>query len=80
MGCYGALQGLGLRIPYDVAVMGFDNHIEFAEYAWPPLTTMQLPHYEMGKWAIGYLTQATKSDQPPIQHMIECPLVERESV
>lgn len=80
MGCLGALQGLGLRVPDDVAVMGFDNHIEFAEYVWPPLTTMQLPHYEMGRWAVEYLAQNTKTHGPPIQHMIECPLVERESV
>ena len=80
MGCYGALQTLGLRIPHDVAVIGFDNHIEFAEYLWPPLTTMQLPHYEMGKWAIDYLTQNNKTHGPPIQHMIKCPLIERESV
>lgn len=80
MGCLGALQGLGLRVPDDVAVMGFDNHIEFAEYVWPPLTTMQLPHYEMGKWAVEYLSQSTAPSGPPIQHKLECPLVERDSV
>lgn len=80
MGCYGALQTLGLRIPEDVAVIGFDNHIEFAEYVWPPLTTMQLPHYEMGRWAVEYLAQSHDSQDSPIQHLIECPLVERESV
>lgn len=79
MGCYGALKDLGIRIPQDVAVMGFDNHVEFAEYLWPPLTTMQLPHYEMGRWAVEHLMQANESGQPPIQHMIECPLVERRS-
>jgi LacI family transcriptional regulator len=80
MGCYGALQSLNLRIPDDVAVIGFDNHIEFAEYLWPPLTTMQLPHYEMGKWAIDYLAQVAEAGAPPIQHRLPCPLVERASV
>lgn len=70
-GCYGALKDLGIRIPNDVAVIGFDNHIEFAEYLWPPLTTMQLPHYEMGKWAVEYLTQVNESSDPAPQHMIE---------
>ncbi len=80
MGTYGALSHLGLRIPDDVAVVGFDNQPGVADMLWPRLTTVQLPHYEMGKWAVEYLMSAQDWPQQPVQHMIDCPLVERESV
>lgn len=81
MGCYGALSSLGLRIPDDVAVVGFDNQKDIADGLWPPLTTVQLPHYAMGQWAVNYLEKyATHPSPPPIQHQLPCPLVERQSV
>jgi LacI family transcriptional regulator len=83
LGCYAALSDLGLRIPDDVAVVGFDNQIDIAQGLWPPLTTVQLPHYEMGKWAVEYLLQLSADPAlrtAPIQHQIACPLVERASV
>lgn len=49
----GALQTLkarGLRIPADVALIGFDD-FEFARYVDPPLTTVRLPAYAMGRRA-----------------------------
>jgi LacI family transcriptional regulator len=79
MGCYAGIQSLGLHIPDDVAVIGFDNQRDIAEGLYPALTTMQLPHYEMGKWAVEYLL-AADDDAPPTQHQIECVLVERQSV
>jgi LacI family transcriptional regulator, galactose operon repressor len=80
MGCYGALSTLGLRIPDDVAVVGFDNQKSIADGLWPPLTTVQLPHYEMGKWAVEYLMSGKGDLDQPIQHKVDCPLVERQSV
>lgn len=79
MGCYGALSFLGLRIPDDVAVVGFDNQTSIADGLWPPLTTVQLPHYEMGRWAVQYLT-STQDSEEPIQYTVNCPLVLRKSV
>ena len=80
LGCYGALSKLGLRIPDDIGVVGFDNFKDISDGLWPPLTTMQLPHYEMGKWAVEYLMSGKGTDEPPIQHLMDCPLIERESV
>lgn len=79
MSCYGALASLGLKIPEDVAVIGFDNQRDIAEGLYPALTTVQLPHYEMGKWAVEYLL-SEEDDLPAVQHMIDCVLVERLSV
>ncbi len=44
------LRELGLRVPQDVAVAGFDN-VEFSEFTQPPLTTVQQPLAEMGRLA-----------------------------
>jgi len=81
MGAYDALRKLNLSIPNDVAVMGFDNQELIAAHLYPPLSTMELPHYEMGRWAANYLIEniGKENMNDPIQHVIECPLIERDS-
>ena len=51
MGALLAIKQAGLRIPEDIALIGFDD-IPIAEYFDPPLTTVRLPAYELG-WAGG---------------------------
>ncbi len=85
MGVYDALRKLNLSIPDDVAVIGFDNQEIIAAHLYPPLTTMQLPHYEMGKCAVDTLLQLInksggKQTASPTQTILACPLVERKSV
>jgi LacI family transcriptional regulator len=80
MGVYDALRTQGLSIPGDVAVMGFDNQELIAAQLSPPLSTIQLPHYEMGKWAVEFLLEHTGESLPPVQHVIDCPYIEGESV
>lgn len=81
MGAYDALKELRLVIPDDIAVVGFDNRDVIAAHMRPPLTTIALPYYEMGQWAVQYLIDSAKrSPSPqPKQHTIECPVVERAS-
>lgn len=81
IGCYEALKELGLRVPDDISVVGYDDQ-EVARHMYPPLTTVLLPHEEMGRWAVETLiTQAATGRQPPLRQVkIECPLVERDSV
>ncbi len=81
MGAYDAAKQLGLSIPNDVAIVGFDNHELIAPGLNPPLTTMELPHYAMGQWAVKYLLAEPDRTSPPsaAQHVIACPLVERAS-
>ncbi len=79
MGVYNALHELRLRIPDDVAVLGFDNQVIVAEGLKPTLSTIALPHYEMGKWAVEYLVNNLSSLEP-VQEKIVCPYIERDSV
>src|SRR5690606_32193399 len=50
IGCYEALKQLGLSIPGDVSVVGFDDE-DLASHIMPKLTTLKFPRREMGAWA-----------------------------
>lgn len=80
VGCYDALRELGLRIPEDVSVIGFDDR-EIAQFTRPSLTTLVLPQYEMGEIAAELLIDTVLGhSNSPAQIKVECPLVERSSV
>jgi LacI family transcriptional regulator len=80
MGAYAALTELGLRIPEDVAIVGFDNNEVIAAHLRPPLTTMELPYYAMGKAAIKHLVANDASDGLPYSlELFECPIIVRAS-
>lgn len=78
LGCYEALKEMGLSIPGDVSVIGCDND-ELAGLMRPGLTTMQLPHYELGRRAIELLLNPDEP-RPEGAVRIACPLVRRDSV
>jgi LacI family transcriptional regulator len=84
MGAYEAIADAGLSIPGDISVLGFDNQLNIADSLRPGLTTVQLPHYEMGAWAATRLLEAInpKNSEPlkPVHMQIACPLVVRNSV
>ena len=83
MGAYDALRKLNLRIPDDVAIVGFDNQEIIAASLHPGLCTMQLPHYEMGVWSVKYLLgeiPESEGGARPIQKVLPCPYVPRASV
>jgi LacI family transcriptional regulator len=82
MGAYQAAQELGLRIPHDLSVVGFDDQEVVSAGLRPGLTTMALPHYEMGQWAVTELMKRIDvgNDVPPTHALLDCPLVHRESV
>lgn len=80
MGCFDALRELGLRIPEDISVIGFDDR-EQAQFMRPGLTTLTLPHHEMGAIAVELLMDRVGGlDRKHNQIKVECPLVERDSV
>jgi LacI family transcriptional regulator len=79
VGCIDALKEIGRRVPEDVAVIGYDDR-EIAQFTHPPLTTVLLPHFEMGAEAAAYLIDYARRPPPqPPQIKVECPLIERES-
>ena len=52
IGMYFAAAALGLRIPRDVSVVGFDAMPLIDRSLTPPLTSVALPHAEMAAWAV----------------------------
>lgn len=79
-GCYEALREAGLSVPQDVSVVGFDDR-ELAKNMHPPLTTMLLPHFEMGEIAAEIIAGLDRGhDTRPHQIKVECQLVDRESI
>jgi LacI family transcriptional regulator len=59
---------LGLRVPDDVSVIGFDDIPESAQTE-PPLTTVHQPIQQMGAEAIGLLTALLDGDEVPEPHV-----------
>jgi LacI family transcriptional regulator len=81
MGAYRAVRRAGLSIPGDISIIGFDNQDLIAPWLDPPLTTMQLPHEAMGRWAVEHLLRVLSGEaEGPRQQRMECPLVLRDSV
>ncbi|ALB68730.1 Ribose operon repressor [Cronobacter dublinensis 1210] len=64
VGAYQALYQAGLRIPQDIALVGYDD-IELARYMTPPLTTIHQPKDELGELAIDVLIH--RMAQPELQ-------------
>jgi LacI family transcriptional regulator len=85
MGAYRAAAELGLSVPRDVSVVGFDDQDPIAASLYPPLTTVALPHYEMGAWAVETLVSLIEGHEEfrllgahPV--LLACPIIERDSV
>jgi LacI family transcriptional regulator len=72
MGVYHAAHERGLRIPEDLSVVGFDNQPKNADGLFPHLTTLAVPHHEMGTWGVRTLVEQlirpADSDPSQIAH------------
>lgn len=74
-GAYQALSERGLAIPQDVSIISFDND-ELASYLRPGLSTIGLPHEEMGARAVQLLLEGETRGE----HLVEMPIIIRSSV
>ncbi|MFD1146511.1 LacI family DNA-binding transcriptional regulator [Saccharothrix hoggarensis] len=83
-GAYQALQDAGLAVPHDVSVVSFDDH-PVAAWLRPGLTTVALPHHELGAKAVDLLfaeDEPHDGDRPDLgrRHYVPMPVRERDSV
>lgn len=78
-GVLSAASALGLRVPQDLAVIGFDD-VSSASYVQPPLTTVRVFKRELGKLAARRMLElVAEPDAPPVQTAIAVELVVRRS-
>ena len=80
MRVYNNVRAMGLRVPQDVSIIGYDNFVNIAENLDPPLTTVALPYYQMGQQAVDTIHRLIGGESVDNRvSKIRCPLVERES-
>lgn len=83
MGAYRAAAELDLTIPGDVSIVGFDDQELITRGLFPELTSVALPHFDMGFWAgetLATLLDAPDQTEPTEQPLrMPCPLVRRAS-
>lgn len=76
LGVYQALAAHALQVPFDVSVVSFDDS-DLASWLRPALTSVALPHLELGRRAVELLLDPQR---PAGVHRIPMPLRERSSV
>ena len=70
---------MGISVPQDVSVIGFDD-IELAQVAYPPLTTIHVPHREMGQKAARALSRLLLEGIPLEPTLLKTTLVYRNTL
>ena len=73
---YQRLLSLGLRIPEDIGILGFDNMVGVADLFLPPLSTIELPHEEIGRAAALHIIHRQKRSSV---YQIPCSFISRSS-
>jgi LacI family transcriptional regulator len=61
LGCYDVFAERGIRCPEEISVTGF-NDMPFADRFSPPLTTIRIPHYEIGTAAAELMLELLQGD------------------
>ncbi len=77
-GVIAAVQQLGLQVPGDVSVAGFDD-TSLAQTIWPGLTTIRQPISAMARTAVALLEKTCRGEDRQ-EAVLEFSLVKRESV
>ncbi|MGH7453998.1 MAG: GntR family transcriptional regulator [bacterium] len=78
LGFQQAILDQGLKVPDDVAIVGFDNIVR-GSYAPVPLTTIHQPTAEIGNMAVSTLIQKIAAQEAPARIILQPKLIVRES-
>ena len=71
-------RSLGLKVPEEISIVGFDN-LELSMHSNPPLTTIDVPAEQMGTAAAGYILRSLNGELVSKQNPVEVELILRES-
>jgi DNA-binding LacI/PurR family transcriptional regulator len=66
----------GISIPQEIGVIGYDNLVGIGNLFLPPLSTVQIPHYEIGRLSTLHII---KGDERKERVLIDSPWLSRES-
>lgn len=66
---YQAARQMGLRVPEDLALVGFDN-LDFTQHLDTPLTTVEQPAFEIGQTAVEALVRRINDENTPPQRIV----------
>ncbi len=78
----GAMRGaqqMGLSVPEDVSITGFDD-IEIARVVSPELTTVHVPHRQMGTLAAKELVGMIEDKRQGVSRLLDAKIMDRASV
>ena len=78
LGVINAAKDMGLRIPKELAVVGYDD-IFFSTYLEVPLTTVRIPKYELGKKSFQILKGVLENKKHKTKLKLPVELIKRES-
>jgi phosphoserine phosphatase RsbU/P len=78
LGVLDELASMGLRVPDQIAVVGFDD-IEESRFTIPSLTTVRQPLYEQGRDAVRIVLDQLRNGAPPERVVRRTELVTRRS-
>jgi len=79
IGALKAIHEIGLHVPNDIAIVGF-NDIPNALYTFPSLTTLRVPTDFMGEKAVELLMERIKGRVVNYKVVVETELVKRDSI
>jgi LacI family transcriptional regulator len=72
LGCYDVFAERGMTCPDDMSVVGF-NEMPFLDKMNPPLTTVSVPHYEIGSEAARLLLDTIDDPDRPARSVLLAP-------